>query len=79
MWEVPRNGNQIGFGELDSLQDRRTEMAEEQITTKTTEVRVEKQPGTDVKATVKKDGNGGSATAPTMQGAVDKAADLSKK
>ena len=54
-------------------------MAQEKITTKTTEVRVEKRPGTAAKATVKKDDAGGSATAPTMQEAVDRAAEQSKK
>jgi hypothetical protein len=54
-------------------------MAEEKITTKRTEVRVEKHSGTDAKATVKKDGAGGSATAPTMQEAVDRAGEQSKK
>ena len=55
-------------------------MAEQKITTKTTkEVRVEKHSGTDAKATVKKDGAGGSATAPTMQEAVDRAAEQSKE
>jgi hypothetical protein len=58
---------------------RRAAMTEEKITTKTTEVRVEKHPGTAAKATVKKDGAGGSATAPTMQEAVDRAAEQSKK
>lgn len=54
-------------------------MAEDKITTETTEVRVEQHGSGDAKATVKKDGKGGSATAPDMQDAVDRAAELSKK
>jgi hypothetical protein len=54
-------------------------MAEEKITTKTTEVRIEKRPGADAEATVKKDGAGGSGAAPTIQEAVAKAAEQSKK
>ena len=54
-------------------------MPEEKITTKTTEVRVEQHGSGDAKATVNKDGKGGSASAPTMKDAVDRAAEQSKK
>jgi hypothetical protein len=65
--------------EVDSLQRQESNMAEEKITTETTEVRVEQHGSGDAKATVKKNGKGGSATAPNIQGAVDRAAELSKK